>query len=308
LTAILTEATDLFNVYKLGITRKDKIIIFTFIVNFFLVIFFLFKIFGEKKGYAIYNRKSWLLDWTPGKNAMVNRNGIILSTPVKLNFLYLLKSDYEKYEYDFINNLSLTENSVVLDIGSNIGLYTIFFARLCPKLKKIISVEASPPNFKKLNINCKLNNVSNVSIYNLVVSGINDQIVDFYEEGAISSTQEKFLTNLGFSEQKLQKIEMKTITIDRLIEKEKIDQISLLKIDIEGAEVEALNGASNALKQQKIKNMIIEYHSNENKNKILDMLKSNYKLDEDIPRRVYTGNSEMKNGHILATLKNINFS
>jgi hypothetical protein len=66
---------------------------------------------------------------------------------------------------------------------------------------------------------------------------------------------------------------VRTVTIDNLVETTGINEISLLKIDIEGAEVLALKGAINTLTQKKIKNMIIEYHSLENYNYIIKLLK-----------------------------------
>jgi hypothetical protein len=54
------------------------------------------------------------------------------------------------------------------------------------------------------------------------------------------------------------------VTIDNLVETINVEEITLLKIDVEGAEVLALKGAINTLNKKMVKNMLIEYHSFEN--------------------------------------------
>jgi FkbM family methyltransferase len=51
----------------------------------------------------------------------------------------------------------------------------------------------------------------------------------------------------------LNKRPVRTVTIDNLVETTDISEISLLKIDVEGAEVLALKGATNSLTQKKIR-------------------------------------------------------
>ena len=272
-------------------------------VNAILIMVFLLNVFGQKKGFPIYLRHTWLLNWTPGKNVMINTGGLVLSIPLVLEGLALLKSDYEKHEQDFVNNLSLNADSVVLDIGANMGVYTISAA--LQHLKQVISIEASPTYYKKLQYNCQLNNVSNVLFLNKAVSDKNDETIEFYE-GVFSTVEKEFLPDLGFPEEKIKKVKVNTITIDSLLEKEKIDQISLLKMDIEGAEVLALKGASSSLKQKKIMNMIIEYHTVKNKNYIINLLNnSDYKFTVN-ERRNYVENKEIENGHIIASIENTN--
>jgi FkbM family methyltransferase len=80
----------------------------------------------------------------------------------------------------------------------------------------------------------------------------------------------EFLINLSSTiitnQDQLNKRVVRTVTIDNLVGTTGVNEISLLKIDIEGAEVLALKGAINTLTQKKIKNMVIEYHSLENYN------------------------------------------
>jgi hypothetical protein len=97
---------------------------------------------------------------------------------------------------------------------------------------------------------------------------------------------------------------VRTVTIDNLVETININEISLLKIDVEGAEVLALKGAINTLTQKKIKNMVIEYHSLENYNYIIKLLKKEelgYTIINSQER--YNKETGYVNGHIMAILQ-----
>ena len=55
-------------------------------------------VFGKKKGFGIYLRNTWLSTWIPGKNVMINSDGVLLSIPTLIENLYLIKPDYENIE------------------------------------------------------------------------------------------------------------------------------------------------------------------------------------------------------------------
>ena len=300
------KASDWLNIYKLGSSAKDRFLIFWFMVNAILVMAFLMKVYGIKNAFPIYLRHTWILNWTPGKNVMVSWNKMNFSIPLVLEGVALFKLGYEKQEQEFVDNVHLDNNSVVLDIGANMGLYTISTSKKYPT-SKVIAIEASPTYFKNLKQNCELNNIDKVSLYNKAASNTNDETIEFYE-GVFSTIEEEFLPDLGTPKDKIKKVKVETITIDSLFEKEKLDEITILKMDIEGAEVMALNGATSCLDQKKIKNMIIEYHTVENKNKIIELFKDKgYNVQDPDERDDYVENKNIENGHIIASIENLNF-
>jgi len=141
--------------------------------------------------------------------------------------------------------------------------------------------------------------------YNRTISDKDDEIIEFFERGALSTMQKQFINALNIPSQQINKEKVRTLTIDRLIENENLDQVMLLKMDIEGAEVLALKGASSALKEKKIKNMIIEYHDHSGKTYITNLLKNlgySYSVHE---RTILFESQDFTNGHILATLGNL---
>jgi FkbM family methyltransferase len=247
------------------------------------------------------------------KSVLVKIDGAILSLPMILDYIILVKPDWEEKEREFMTQLNLNydNNAIVMDIGANIGIYTILLSHIYPKAK-IIAIEASPSIFEMLRSNCKLNNLlfpgSNVLLINKAISDKDDTTAEFDEKHSMSTMLEEFLTNLSSTiltnQDELNKRVVRTITIDNLVETTGVNEISLLKIDVEGAEVLALKGAINALTQKKIKNMVIEYHSLENYNYIIKLLEEEelgYTIINSQER--FNKEKEFVNGHIMAILQ-----
>ena len=131
---------------------------------------------------------------------------------------------------------------VFVDVGANIGGYTIRAAKYC----KVYAIEPLPRNYKILKINEKLNNVK-INSFNIAAGNKNGKIKLFYELGhygrpSIKRNYKKFV-----------EVEMKPL--DEIINEGSID---LIKIDVEGAEDLVLEGARNCLKITKM--VIIEYN------------------------------------------------
>jgi hypothetical protein len=82
-----------------------------------------------------------------------------------------------------------------------------------------------------------------------------------------------------------------------------ITKISLIKIDVEGAEVLTIRGAIQTLKQKRIKTMIIEFHSRENYDYITRLLKElGYSISFSKGRPGIYEDPKYINGHIIAEL------
>lgn len=167
----------------------------------------------------------------------------------KKNFAHVILEQinsgiYEEYK-KFMNN-----ESVILDLGGNIGLFSIYFS---PIVKKVISVEPTP---KHLDVYKELLNNLNIKNIELV-------------EGAVSSTQEKirFLLHshnttmnsiVRHKNYNSSMIEVDGYTISNIIkDHEKID---FCKIDIEGYENVLIHDKTFEQCAEKIKNVFVEVH------------------------------------------------
>lgn len=136
---------------------------------------------------------------------------------------------------------------ILIDIGANVGKYTIMVGRRIAG--KVISIEPEKKNFDILKKNIKLNNLKNVIALNIGCSSRNEKRKFFLDEkgvGRHSFYKIKLGDNNKFiyiNTQKLDDIILKNLT------KEEIKEISLIKIDVEGAEAEVLRGTKKTLKR-----------------------------------------------------------
>ncbi len=140
----------------------------------------------------------------------------------------------------------------IVDAGSNIGLSVLFFKRAFPDAK-IVGLELSPKTFRWLEKNVRENGLTgDVQVLNAAVSGRSGPIT-FFDEGDGSSSNSIYP---GFF-QSSTGAEKATVPGKPLSEflKERVD---ILKMDIEGAEFEALKEASGKLGN--VENIVLEVH------------------------------------------------
>ena len=167
---------------------------------------------------------------------------------------------------------------VVFDVGAHYGeTIKLFLDKL--NIDKIYSFEASPKNYKILRKNIKNYFSEKLEIYNF---GIGNEICNGYinqTSESSSSTINELNKNSKYLKRKLkilniknqdtfsEQIPIKLTTLDNFIEKNKDNNIDLLKIDTEGFELNVIKGLE---KNHKIiKYIYFEHHYD-------DMIKKNY--------------------------------
>lgn len=162
-------------------------------------------------------------------------------------------SDVTTFKHIFAHGdyeLSLDyQPKVIIDAGANVGLAAVFFANKFPDAK-IIAIELSPANFQLLVENT--NHYHNIKTIN---AGLwhRHQVLKFKEEGfsAWGYKVNNALEGSGIS--------VNSITISDIIKQYDIKIIDLLKVDIEGAEVEVF---SENFKEwlPLVRYLVIEFH------------------------------------------------
>ncbi|GEM_PF-1568586 len=147
-------------------------------------------------------------------------------------------------EYEIREYFSLREG-VFIDVGAHIGKYTIMTGRKLVK-GKIISIEADPDNFEILKENIVLNNLKNVIPLNLAAFRENGEIA-FYK--TISPHTSGYSI---YSREHTKTINVKAMRLDEISDNLGLGKIDLIKIDVEGAEYDVLEGATRTLRKTKI--------------------------------------------------------
>jgi len=193
----------------------------------------------------------------------------------------------------------VTVNTAILDIGCNIGYYSLI-SIYNPHVIKIYSIDGNNKNIDMLKTSCQLNNIENIYPINMCISNEechykpgNRDIID--ANGNIGGLNFIKSDNIN---------DVISTTIDLFISKNSIDNIIIMKIDIEGGELNALKGAINTLKTDIIKNIIIEISPifNHDSIDILSILSSNNYKIYNIPHKECGPCND--NEHFLKTIMN----
>ncbi|MDI6847458.1 MAG: FkbM family methyltransferase [Candidatus Bathyarchaeia archaeon] len=141
-----------------------------------------------------------------------------------------------------------TPNSedVVFDIGAHMGFFTLKVAR---KVKWVIACEPDPQNFVFLMQNVKYNNLSNVKTFNYALGERNCDV--FLERGYGGGRTKVTRSNTM--------VRTRMITLDTLVKQLGLHP-DVIKIDVEGYELQILKGAKKVLACFKPKLIIAAYH------------------------------------------------
>jgi FkbM family methyltransferase len=149
-------------------------------------------------------------------------------------------------EIELISKISKKNKVFLIDCGCNYGFYSFYTASLSDR-NSVIAIEASPTTAKDFEKNLNLNKFNNIVLKNCAVSDNDDIAINFNES---KNDWESSLTHSEFVESKVSKI--RTQKIDTIIKDEKLNDYSLLiKLDIEGHELQALEGAKNTIEKYK---------------------------------------------------------
>jgi FkbM family methyltransferase len=163
-------------------------------------------------------------------------------------------------------NITLEEGDVALDIGANVGWYTLMMSRKVGESGKVLAVEPNPTNYAILCRNIRDNKLENVIALQVALSD-----KDGYARMSMSSNPTAH--SLSYKTPDQTKTELvKIMRLDTLVEKQEINKVDFIKIDVEGAEKRLLEGASNTLKI--ILEMIIESDNTPQRQKTLQLLKN----------------------------------
>jgi FkbM family methyltransferase len=148
----------------------------------------------------------------------------------------LLKNNcfYEEVMLNYIlKNIQTSDKKYIVDVGANIGNHTLFFSLLCNNIG-IIAIEPYEKVFTILKENIRLNNLKNVMTYP-VACGADHSYCDL----VIPENE-----NLSGSTSIIPGSSIPVVPLDDLVR----DQpVSLIKIDVEGSEINVLKGSTKIL-------------------------------------------------------------
>lgn len=150
-------------------------------------------------------------------------------------------SNYEAEDEEILFSL-LDNDAVILDIGANIGWYSLLFSKRRPQ-SRIYAFEPIADTYRYLVANLTLNGTSNVNSFNFGLSEKTGSLTYYYFPGGSVLASEKNLINCS----KAKKVACKVDSLDHFISAQEIDKIDLIKCDVEGAELSVIKGGFNSI-------------------------------------------------------------
>jgi FkbM family methyltransferase len=143
----------------------------------------------------------------------------------------------------------LKRGDVFLDIGANLGFFTMLSSRIVGEAGKVISLEPNPLNLQLIYASILRNAAHNVRIYPYAASDRTGilRFLTVGSNGGVMNDDDKRDTSML----------VQAVTLDEFLKDER--RIDLVKLDIEGHEISALKGMIGLLKRHEPK-IITEFH------------------------------------------------
>lgn len=172
------------------------------------------------------------------KNTRINDYNIIVIGNEDVGRSMLFYKYFEPRETCFMKKI-IQPHFICLDIGANVGYYSLLFASLAYK-GKVYSFEPVPLGYHLLMANIEINNFENIEAYNVALGEKNGRrSFSVASDSAFSSFKD-------VGRKKIKKvIDVDVVPLDEFVRENKIEKIDILKMDVEGAEKLVLNGAKN---------------------------------------------------------------
>ena len=149
-----------------------------------------------------------------------------------------------------ISTILAEKSSVILDIGSNIGIYSILYSKVNPS-SVIYAFEPYTINAEQLRKNVALNKLTNIEVIEKAV-GDTSKLISFYIPSDESTTTVTS-ANEAFTQEwhSTKSIQVPQVTIDDFIVENSLKEIDLIKLDVEYYELQAIKGALKTLERYK---------------------------------------------------------
>ncbi len=195
----------------------------------------------------------------------------------------MISNEYGLYEVDNISDANLVvskfdsnmlkwinlNEGVFIDVGAHVGKYSIRIAKKLNNKGQVVAIEAHPITYGFLEKNKILNKLNNITLLNKGVYNKKEKgkIFSGREGLAASSIIEKNTGHAGSY------FNIYLDMLDNIVRDLKLNRVDLLKVDVEGADVEVIEGAIKTIKRFRPK-IIIEISGEEHLRKISKILNS----------------------------------
>ena len=227
--------------------------------------------------------------------------------PVKLPTRYInyFPADYERENFDFLRKY-VKPGDNILDIGAHIGLFSTAAAQLTGINGKVYAFEPAAETQALLKQTIAINHFEGLIEPHNEAMGAASGKTTFYVSAIKGDNSNSLVSYKG--DRELHAMEVNMFCIDDFVSAKNLKKLAFIKIDVEGAEYDALSGATNTLKNQRPV-CIVAIHpepiaaKGDSLEKIYDLIVTCgyeiYYQDKIISKQVFCNNREMIDLHIL---------
>lgn len=182
-----------------------------------------------------------------------------------------------------------------MDIGANIGYFTLLMASKVGPQGRVFAFEPVPSVYDVLCENLELNYLHHVQAERLAVADGEGQSQMQLEDDAPMSFTSR-LAETG-------RLAVQTVSVDSYVETNGLDRLDFVKIDVEGAEDAVIRGMNRTLGNLRPA-LLVEIHANDGgESETLKRLKENgYHLRRPEPDGWTICDTRARNGHVLAEI------
>ena len=164
--------------------------------------------------------------------------------------MYNIVPDFDYYQHFY----KVKQGDYVIDAGANFGHLTMYFSFLVGPNGKVFAFEPDERNKKYITSNLLLNpNLPQNIIHYSELLWKKNEWVEFCEAGTVASSAKYFDKNSV-------RVKKESILLDSWIKNNSIQHLDFIKMDIEGAEIEAMEGSIEMIKSLKPNLAIASYH------------------------------------------------
>jgi len=184
-----------------------------------------------------------------------------------VQFNLFIYGQYENKESKLFRKLCLKE-SVIFDIGANVGYFSLIAGKT-NKNNRVYSFEPVSRTFERATTNINLNKLTNIFLHKKIIS--NSTELASINIGNDSNWGMSSLVHHEHLSGDVEKVE--SITLDNFVKEQKIDRLDIVKIDVEGFELNVLQGMEETLIRYKpiILIEILDQNLNANNHKPADI-------------------------------------
>jgi len=205
-----------------------------------------------------FRGKARLQDWFVPHSGLARAT--VFGLEMELDLTDLIQRDmyaglYEPFERQFIRKF-LGPGMTVVDVGANVGYYTWMAASSVGPRGKVLAVEPGPYAFDRLQRVIRANQLRHVQCRNLALSDTSGHATLYVPkraEGNYNPSLSPYLPDMD-------PVDVITSRLDDVLDEAGIGGVDLMKVDVEGHELNVFKGAEKSIRDGRIRAILCEFN------------------------------------------------